>query len=689
MNHTGLARTRKGRGFRWNQRYLTLSSSGKLSYTLKPDSPFIRAQFDLVPGCAVTEIVHEKQVLGKRLYSFWIVWPDGKNAVRMEETDAYGEEEEEIVEEDLAERVRKDRSTKVKLKEKVEEQIERHHRYDNTVVSGLKVAGVALGGMLIGALTAGVGLVPYIAAAVGAATIAGGGAAAIRYRTPADSRLILAFETQADANIWRIKVENVLSSLVALRNAIPQQVDAEVVSRLIHASKQATGWKRIGTRNQVRLLELQGTNYCCRSQIVLPHSPVQSFLYLMERSPWPPSAGESGFEVLSQIDDHADIIRIDLIHHPYHHLWGQLLTMPKRRRHRTLVLTRFWKRDDDGIYVVTYNSHRDNVAAILDPAPTFSAVVTFSPPRGIHELENEEDEHSERRRESCLVIATVQTADSVDSPWLAGEAEALAESFLVSNTSDLDQSLQDSRYENQEEQETSGFESILFTHSRKPSAAKGRIVMTFQPGLEDESRLSKFPTPVSAQQQKIALTSPRKLRVISNQVHLLRGQLAVKEYALRRLMSRCSGTGMGKIDSKEAEVTEQLRLQFFELMREYQELTGKTYEQSRHDDIGGGTVVISRFQRAYTHSSTRSGDAVAETDDGLEMSLMGKSRRMIQHIKTDLCGRCPSHWKDLKSGDCALECRDSWLRVNKPNTIVWVLGTIFSVVAIRVLLVVF
>jgi hypothetical protein len=577
--------------------------------------------------------------------------------------------------------VRNDRSTKVKLKEKVEEQIERHHRYDNTVASGLKVAGAALGGMLIGALTAGAGLVPYIAAAVGAATIAGGGAAAIKYRTPADSRLILAFETQADANIWRIKVENVLSSLVALRNAIPLHVDAHVVSRLIHASKQATGWKRIGTRNQVRLLELQGTNYCCRSQIVLPHSPVQSFLYLMERSPWPPSAGESGFEVLSQIDDHADIIRIDFIHQPSQHLWGQLLTLPKRRRHRSLVLTRFWKRDDDGIYVVTYNSHRDNVAAILDPAPTFSAVVTFSPPRGLRELENEEDEHSERRRDSCLVIATVQTADSVDSPWLAGEAEALAESFLVSNTSNLGQSLQDSSYD-QQEQETSDCEPILFSHSTKPSAAKGRIVMTFQPGLEDESRLSTFPPAVRAQ---------RKMRVISNQVHLLRGQLAVKEYALQRLMGRCSGsgTGMGKIDSKEAELTEQLRLQFFELMREYQELTGKNYEQSRHYDIGGGTIVLSRLQRTYTHSSTRSGDAVAETDDGLEMSLMGKSRRMIQHIKTDLCGQCPSHWNDLKSGDCSLECRDSWLRVDKPKTIVWVLGTIFSVVAVRVLLIVF
>lgn len=63
---------------------------------------------------------------------------------------------------------------------RAEEQLEKHHAMDNNLSIGMKVAAVAVGGVVVGALTAGIGLVPYIAV-VGAAAVASGGAGSIFY----------------------------------------------------------------------------------------------------------------------------------------------------------------------------------------------------------------------------------------------------------------------------------------------------------------------------------------------------------------------------------------------------------------------------------------------------------------------------------------------------------------------------
>ena len=58
---------------------------------------------------------------------------------------------------------------------RAEEQLEKHHALDNNLSIGMKVAVVAVGGVVVGAITAGIGLVPYIAV-VGAAAVASGSA---------------------------------------------------------------------------------------------------------------------------------------------------------------------------------------------------------------------------------------------------------------------------------------------------------------------------------------------------------------------------------------------------------------------------------------------------------------------------------------------------------------------------------
>ena len=74
------------------------------------------------------------------------------------------------------------------------------------VSTGMKVAAVAVGGVVVGALTAGIGLVPYIAV-VGAAAVAGASGVAYSYKKPADSRLILACESMAEALSWKAALE--------------------------------------------------------------------------------------------------------------------------------------------------------------------------------------------------------------------------------------------------------------------------------------------------------------------------------------------------------------------------------------------------------------------------------------------------------------------------------------------------
>jgi len=72
---------------------------------------------------------------------------------------------------------------------KTEEQIELHQQQDNSLSLGVKVAAVAVGGVVVGALTAGIGLVPYITV-VGLTAVAGGGAVALQYRKPSGYLLL-------------------------------------------------------------------------------------------------------------------------------------------------------------------------------------------------------------------------------------------------------------------------------------------------------------------------------------------------------------------------------------------------------------------------------------------------------------------------------------------------------------------
>lgn len=87
----GTLKKRGARMHRWSTRYVILAGP-KLSYKIKRDSGTLRGSFDLVSGCILTEIQEESQMKGKKLYSFWLVWPQDKSA---DEEKAVGVREEE------------------------------------------------------------------------------------------------------------------------------------------------------------------------------------------------------------------------------------------------------------------------------------------------------------------------------------------------------------------------------------------------------------------------------------------------------------------------------------------------------------------------------------------------------------------------------------------------------------------
>ena len=117
--------------------------------------------------------------------------------------------------------------THKKQQQQVEEQIERHQAYDRNLSVGMKVAALSLGGVVIGALTAGVGLVPYITV-VGLAAVAGGGAVALQFRKPSDSRLILAAESMQEAMDWKSAIERQIARLEENRKPmLPPSANAQ------------------------------------------------------------------------------------------------------------------------------------------------------------------------------------------------------------------------------------------------------------------------------------------------------------------------------------------------------------------------------------------------------------------------------------------------------------------------------
>lgn len=381
---------------------------------------------------------------------------------------------------DLKQIVATEMQTQRDQQKKVEEQLENHKAHDSNVRLGAKVAAVAVGGVIVGALTAGIGLVPYITV-VGLTAVAGGGAVALQYKRPSDSRLILACESMDEALSWKSAIESEVNRLEKFQKPmLPPTADARLISSILGMTAGGSGWHTTSVCEGMKLLEqsvpIQGSR-CRKAQLVIKSTPVNTFLSLMESHYWPRGGS---IKVDKVIDDHADIVTVKLATDCV----GK--NNPKHIVQREMSLCRFWKLDDDGVYLITFNTvksqdnlqekqkginpvaEKDKPSKSNEPhktskvGPSFDAVITISPRRDHDEYDAD--------LPVALVVCTCQV--STDGGWRKGELEAVMDDFLKQQLLDLRQSLLLNKFiysaaEREARALSSKSESSLLPHSGK------------------------------------------------------------------------------------------------------------------------------------------------------------------------------------------------------------------------------
>lgn len=394
----GYLRKRSQRLQRWARRYFILNGS-KISYKLKNDvSSPVRGEYDITADCTVTDVVEDSSSgKGKKLYSFWIIWPSDDQSAKITEEKAA---EREIIEfsdddevtvppgvpgshppshhqpKDLKDIVQNEVEMLKRQQKEAEGRVESHKTHDQNVSAGAKVAAVALGGALIGGLTAGIGVLPYLAL-VGIASLAGGGAMYLNYNKPGDSRMIICAESMEEAVLWREAINNEIIKLEKQRRPLlPSSINAFTISSLLDASSERERWSSVGVFEGMRIMDLGmststcaqfsssscgSTSICRKAQLVIASTPISCFLALMEANLWPKIGN---FRVERTIDDHADEVFVEAAS------WN-----PKSKKAclRPFRFSRFWKLDDDGLYLITLKTIEDYSSAAMD------VVITVAP----------------------------------------------------------------------------------------------------------------------------------------------------------------------------------------------------------------------------------------------------------------------------------------------------------------------
>lgn len=294
---------------------------------------------------------------------------------------------------------------------KAEDQLQRHQTEDASLNLGVRVAAVTVGGVVVGALTAGIGLVPYMAV-VGIVAAASGGAVAFQYRRPSDSRLILASDDLEYISMWRAAIEEeIIKVEMHGKPLLPANADVNVISHILGISGAGGlgGWTRVGIIEGMRIMEQKEAvdGYSCRkAQLVVKCSPTNAFMVIMDvgHLQYPRNGSVKvhinkylsnlcdlivfcGEQVANHVDDHVDILEVnclqprsrnDPLYKPKsgmfssfdlfadtntelldHHGSGscsrhyQSSSCADGQSVRvTGFLSRFWRLDDDGSYII-------------------------------------------------------------------------------------------------------------------------------------------------------------------------------------------------------------------------------------------------------------------------------------------------------------------------------------------------
>lgn len=638
----GWLRKKGSRSFRWTMRYFTLSDS-TFTYKIKPGQSD-GGSYDLVPGCICTEIVEDSRGVRKKQYVFWVIWPYDKNAskVKLEkEDDSDGEEDLKEREEpppngkakNLKQIVQSEVLTQRREQRLAEEQLERHQTHDNNVNTGIKVAAVAVGGVVIGALTAGIGLIPYLTV-VGVTAAAGGAGVMYSYKfqhkRPADSRLILACESLAEAESWKAAIETQVELLEKMsKPTLPPSADPKVISEILSAGAfssctnvQSRGpgtWRTFQVCEGIRLLRLEGRDdlRCKRAQVTVNSTPLQAFLALMDVSTNPRSG--TVLKMLHVLDDHADILGLTVtpLTLDDYFVWP---TSPRavsvgRPVSWKTALSRFWRLDDDGNYLIALSStkHPDfpiEASSSVEELSRLMIVFTVSPRKDHSEFDDDLQE--------ALVTCAIQLQGSYRDD--VGALDAFMDSCLH-QLADLRYSLSMANFSSDRGAESKGStDTDAKAPASRPSALKSDATASASLSMSRSKSHRKSHTRGQSERD----------RRVNAEAAALRMQISAKDIAIQRLEKTLKkkdlarGTGGASKDIL-VSIEQHLR-ELKELQAAYKRITGQQYTSS------GGGLRSAFFGRARTEqllSPAKGADslgdlqstAVASVAEGSELAL--------------------------------------------------------------------
>jgi hypothetical protein len=188
---------------------------------------------------------------------------------------------------------------------------------------------------------------------------------------------------------------------------------------------------------------------CRKAQLTINACPMTTFISIMEGHYWP---RQGSFKVEKSVDDHVDIIAVtvNITIEKRDFQWVYCPATASKSgvtSTRKISFTRFWKWDDDGIYLITLSTvanentseesnNTDTTKTDNSPDPSIVIIITVSPRQ---EHANFDDDLS-----STLVSCVVQVSRMGN--WKLEEVDAFINDFLRQQLLDLRQSLMCSKF---------------------------------------------------------------------------------------------------------------------------------------------------------------------------------------------------------------------------------------------------
>ena len=377
----------------------------------------------LKSNCKVSEISSDL-FLKSKIYSFKITWPAD------DENSRAGKRKEDGKDKDAsAPPVEKKAST--------------------SSSDGSKVAALAVGGVVIGALTSGIGLIAGMMV-VGLGAAAGGSAAMSGGSAEKDKTLVLACEKLDEAESWVETISTVIKEIgssgsqstripthisqASRSHAPPPGIRLEEVEEWI----KSPNWKVSCIEHGHRLLEFTSVSSgskerepCFKVNIGMSGSTTDIFMAIMNMPPLCRTGIINNIRVVDTIDNYTDVVHINL---------EPVYLSPTWTSQRDLCLIRYWRHNSDGSYVICLDSttHEDcPLVAGIVRAQMHGAYVIIPPKEG----------HVDEDHVECLVTFAAQLSPR---GWIwkkYGYSESFLKNFML-HVVDIRDAIDASRFVN-------------------------------------------------------------------------------------------------------------------------------------------------------------------------------------------------------------------------------------------------